>query len=137
MSQPLPCGGYEWTDPANITLEFIKQYELETCETGYVLEVDLKYPEDLHDGYNVFPLAHEVMCVKAKMLSEYQRYLYSTIYETSPSDSASPELIANLYDNTKYVVHIANLQLYVNMGLILTRNHRGIKFKQSRWSKQY
>jgi hypothetical protein len=25
MSQPLPCGEYEWTNPANITLEFIKE----------------------------------------------------------------------------------------------------------------
>ena len=27
MSQPLPCGEYEWANPANITLEFIKQYD--------------------------------------------------------------------------------------------------------------
>ena len=77
------------------------------------------------------------MCVKANMLSKYQRELYSTIYGTTPSDIQSPKLIANLYDKTKYVVHIANLQLYINMGLILTNIHRVIKFKQSRWLKPY
>ena len=77
------------------------------------------------------------MCVKANMLSEYQRELQSTIYGTTPCDSASHKLIANLHDKTKYVVQIANLQLYINMGLILTTIHRVIKFKQSRWLKPY
>ena len=58
------------------------------------------------------------MCVKANMLSKYQRKLYSTIYDKSPTDSVSPKLIAHLYDKTKYVLHIANLQLYINMGVV-------------------
>ena len=37
MPQPLPSGGYEWCNPANITLDFIKQYDFETSETGYIL----------------------------------------------------------------------------------------------------
>ena len=45
MSQPLPSGEYEWCNPANITLEFIKKYDSEACETVYNLEVDLNYPE--------------------------------------------------------------------------------------------
>jgi len=120
-----------------MTLDFIKKYDFETCESGYILEVDLSYPKELHDEHNEFPLAPEVMCVKANMLSKYQRELYSTIYDKSPTDSVSPKLIANLYDKTKYVLHIANLQLYINMGLVLTSIHRVIKFKQSRWLKPY
>jgi len=133
MCQPLPTGGYEWCNPTNITLDFIKQYDFETCETGYILEVDLTYPKELHDEHNEYPLAPEVMCVKANMLSKYQKELYYTIYDTAPCDSVSPKLIANLYDKSKYVVHIANLQLYINMGLKLTKIHRVIKFNQSRW----
>ena len=40
-------------------------------------------------------------------------------------------------DKTKYVLHIANLQLYINMGLVLTTTHRIIEFKHSRWLKLY
>ena len=97
--------------------------------------VDLDYPKELHCEHNEFQLAPEVMCVKANMLSKYQAYLYSTVYETTPCDSALPE--KNLYGKTKYVVHIANLQLYINMRLILTKIHRIIKFKQSRWLRRY
>jgi hypothetical protein len=71
------------------------------------------------------------------MLSKYHRDVYSTSYETTPCDSASPKLIANLYDKTEYVVHITNPQLYINMGWILTRIHRVIRFRQSRRSKPY
>ena len=77
------------------------------------------------------------MCVKANMLSKYQRELYSTIYDRSASDSASPKLLDNLYHETKYVLRIANLQLYINMGLLLSLIHRVIKLKQSRWLKPY
>ena len=69
----------DWT--AKITLECIKQYEFETCETGYILDVDSKGPKGLHDEHNEFPLAPEVMCVKANMLSKCQRDLYPTVYE--------------------------------------------------------
>ena len=29
MSQPLPSGQYEWINPSNITLDFIKRYDFE------------------------------------------------------------------------------------------------------------
>ena len=104
-------------------MEFIKEYDFGSCEGVYILEVDLSYPKGLHDGHNEFPLAPEAMCVKANMLPKYQRELYSTIYDKSPTGK------------TKYVRHIANLQLYVNVGLVLTSIHSVIKFKQSRWLK--
>ena len=65
------------------------------------MEVDLEYPKELHDEHNEFPLAPEVMCVKANMLSKYQRELYSTSYDRGASDSDSLELTANLHDKNK------------------------------------
>ena len=50
-----------------------QKYDFETSETWYILEVDFNYPKELHEEHCEFPLAPEVMCVKANMFSKYQR----------------------------------------------------------------
>ena len=40
-------------------------------------------------------------------------------------------LVANLHDNTEYVIHIRNLIQALNHGLIQKKLHRFIKFKQN------
>ena len=41
------------------------------------------------------------------------------------------KLEANLHDKTEYVIHIRNLKQPLNLGLVLKKVHRVIKFNQN------
>ena len=47
------------------------------------------------------------------------------------------KLIPNLGSKTNYVVHYRNHQLYLSLGMKLTKIHRALEFKQSDWMKKY
>ena len=61
------------------------------------LEVDLEYPEDLHNLHNDYPLAPERIKI-----------------------GNVEKLIQNLNNKTNYVVHYENLKLYESLGLKIT-----------------
>ena len=44
-------------------------------------------------------------------------------------------LIPILGDRTNYLLHYRNLQLYLSLGMKLTKIHRLLKFQQSDWLK--
>ena len=79
-----------------------------------ILDVDLEYPEDLHNLRNDCPLAPE--CVKMRNVEK---------------------LIQNLNNKTNYVVHYENLKLYENFGLKIAKIHRGIKVEKSARLEEY
>ena len=60
MRQFLPTGGFKWMDAEVIEnwTEFIINQKDEQ-EVGYFLEVDLEYPEELHNTHNNYPCAPE------------------------------------------------------------------------------
>jgi len=47
------------------------------------------------------------------------------------------KLIPNLNEKKKYVLHHTNLKQYLDLGLKLTKIHRGISFDEKAWSKPY
>ena len=47
------------------------------------------------------------------------------------------KFIPNLGDKTNYAVHYKNIQLYLSLGMKLTKIHKVRKFKHSDWMKKY
>ncbi|KAL9987123.1 hypothetical protein ACROYT_G001374 [Oculina patagonica] len=57
MSKPLPKSGFRWKRVMPTEKEIMRKKE--SAKTGWILEVDLEYPAELHDAHNSYPLAPE------------------------------------------------------------------------------
>ena len=84
--------------------------------------------------HNDYPLAPEKLAIPYDMLSDYCKKIAGE-YEIKVGDVK--KLVRNLGNKTKYIVHYRNLQLYLSLGMKLTKIHRVLKFKQSDWMKKY
>ena len=115
MSEKLPTHGFKWLSSGEMENLFNNQVVQIWEKTPCILEVDLEYPENLHDLHNDYPFCPER--VKCK--------------------NGVEKLIPNLRDKTKYVIHYKNLTQCLKAGLKLKKIHRGIKFIESEWIKPY
>ena len=133
MSQYLPTGGFKWMKQNKIDNLDLGKYH-EESKKGIILEVDLEYPEKLHDLHNDYPLAVEKIKVEKSMLSNYCNKI-SEKYNISIG--LVQKLIPTLSNKKNYVLHYRNLQLYTSLGLKVSKVHRVLEFNQSPWLKQY
>lgn len=128
MSQPLPYGGFKWIDDNIIekynqtigeTTTWITNLN-EESDTGYVFEVDIGYPYELHDKHQDLPFCPE---------------------HRSPPGVKRPregvKLMATLFNKEKYVIHYSALKQVLSHGLKLEKIHRILEFKQNTWLKSY
>ena len=115
MSQKLPVHSFEWLTDREIKNLFKVQVVQFWERTPCILEVDLEYPEELHDLHNDYPLCPErVEC-----------------------DKGVKKLIPNLRHKNNYVVHYKTLMQYLNLGMELKKIHRGIRFIECDFLKPY
>ena len=110
MSQPLPTGGFKWVD---VNRNEISELETRT-DKGYVLEVDVSYPKELHNSHNDLPF----MCERMEI-------------------NGVEKLVPSLRDKKNYIIHIQALNQVLQHGLRPDRIHQAIKFNQSPWLKTY
>lgn len=128
MSQKLPTGDYRFIYE-KFTNERIAN--LKDKETGYLFEVDIEYPEDLHDLHNDYPLAPQ------NIEGTYSDFMSELMNKVEAKKEKATKLIPNLLNKEKYVVHFRLLQLYIKLGLKVTKVHRVLAFEQEDWMKPY
>ena len=110
MSQSLPTGGFRW-----VSIEPNEVRELVALTNkGYLLEVDVSYPRELHDSHNDLPFICERMEI-----------------------NHVEKLVPNPHNKRNYVIHIRALDQALSHRLILERIHRVIEFDQSTSMKPY
>ena len=97
--------------------------------TKATFEVDLEYPETLHDLHNDYPLAVEKFKVSTNMLSNHAKNILETI--DSKHDETSAKLCSTFFNKEKYVVNYRNLKFYLEQGTLLDEIHCVISFNQS------
>ena len=124
----LPTSGFKWS---SASIEDILQHPIND-KVGYICEVDLEYPKELHQMHNDYPLAPEKLEVQKEWLSKYQQDLNPT-----KSCLKVKKLVPNLMPKQKYVLHYRNLQLYISLRMKITKLHRTLEFNQEPWMAPY
>ncbi|XP_025407099.1 uncharacterized protein LOC112681055 [Sipha flava] len=112
MLSALPYQNFEWFE--NLTLDVTKIDD--NSEYGYILEVDTDYSKSLHKIHNEFPFLP---------------------HNTYPPNSKVKKLLTTLTPKKNYVVHYRNLKQAIANGINVTKVHRIIRFKQSKWMASY
>ena len=110
----LPVSDFKWVDDILIfTEDFIKNYD-ENIYKGYILEVDVEYPKDLHKLHSDLPFLPQRMKI-----------------------NKCDKLVCNVRDKENYVIHILALKQALNHGLKLSNVHRVTEFRQEEWLEPY
>lgn len=120
MNQPLPKCDYTWL--SNDLFGNEKDFESnilkiqDNAKYGYIFEVDIEYPSNLHDLHNDYPFCSEHLNV---------------------GDSTQKKLVLTLYNKTNYVIHYRMLKSAIMHGLKVKKIHKILRFEQSTWLSDY
>ncbi|KYN08011.1 hypothetical protein ALC62_01000 [Cyphomyrmex costatus] len=113
ICQPLPYADFRWVDDVqNFDFSTIALYS----PTGYILEVDIEYPQHFHDAHTDLPFCPT---------------------REKPPGKRDEKLLATLCDKQRYVIHYRNLQQCTRHGLRIAKIHRILQFTQSPWLCDY
>ena len=103
-------------------------------DMGYVVEIDLEYPDELHQEHSHFPLISDKQPIYPLELSEHQTEMKNALKITT----ARTEKLRQTFHNKKHcVVHYRNLKFFVEQGINVTKTYHAIKFSQSKWLAKY
>lgn len=116
LNNKLPTGDFVWQSQEILKdINYFINFPSE-AKYSFFLECSFIYDKKLHNLHKELPFLAESL---------------------TPPGSNQKKLILNLYDKNKYILHLEHLKLCVKHGLVLTKIHRALKFKQSNWLHDY
>ena len=133
MLRKLPVKNIRWLNKNEINNLDILNIDPDG-DTCYILEVDLHYPESLHDTHTDYPLAVEKKIICEDQLSPVNKEF---LLKNNEKFKPSTKLVPDLHDKNKYVCSLRNLQLFLRHGLILKAVHRVLAAEQSDFMSSY
>ena len=134
MTFPLPVSSYRY-----LSRQEIKQIDWyrpnENSGYGYILTCDLKYPAKYHKAHSSFPLAPESIEITYDDLSPFNKRCFDMT--SSNRNYKAKKLTATLGDKNNYTLYYLNLSDYLRWGLVLTKIHSVISFREENFMKTY
>ena len=138
LSGILPHSNFQWMteeECLTITDDFMRQWD-ENQDRGFIVTVDLHYPEAVQDESMDLPFAPTPMVPKEEDWSDFMRSLWKKVKGEQPYRGATKLLLTHK-DKERYTIHHAALKYYVEKGLQITKVHQGIFFHQEDFIKKY
>ena len=116
MLKPLPVVGFAWLNQEGLdeVESMLQGGKPHLKDLGFTIEVDLEYPEELHNLHNDYPLVPEKVII-----------------------NGVDKLAPNLGDKTSYVTTYEAIAYYMSKGMKLTRMRRGICYRKEPFLKQF
>ena len=106
MSQYLPYESFKWVKTTNKTVNRILNKK-DNSLYGYFLEVDLDYPENLHEEHSDYLMVPERIKIKTERLSPYS---LENAHKLDIKTGNINKIVPNLMPKNNYVVHYRNLK---------------------------
>ncbi len=136
LCESLPMRGFRFMSHEQIdAMDWMNVDALKDGGPGYIMEVMLEYPKELHYFTNEYPLAPESKVITQDMLSNQTMTMMEALDGKVKNNDV--KLTATFGDRDCYVCHLANLQFYLSMGMKLKKIYRVITFHQEKFAEGY
>ena len=113
----MPINTFKWVKDINKIEQKLIRIK-NNSSTGYVLEVDSEYLQELHDIHNDYPLAPEKIKIPKEWLSDYCLKIANVHNITTGTNK---KLVTNLMNKNNYLIHYRNLQQCLELGMKLKK----------------
>ena len=133
MIKQFPVGDFRFLNDDEIASFDIMKVD-PIGSTGYLVQVDLLYPPELHDKHSGLPLCPSHLEITKDILSDVTIELGE---KHGQKFRPQKKLAPTLKNKEKYICHSSNLKFYIEQGLVLTKIHKILSFTQSAWLAPY